>query len=300
MRQRSRSHPIAVGYRFIREVLSVYRDCHLARGSAAVAYYLLLALFPMAVCVSVLLYRHALMPSLWYEALHWLDRVFDAVGGTQTAAADGASPVLFFAALTLLLSASAGAFRCLYLSASDIVDKCGISCFANKASADRSRISGVFGAVIGYLFAAVLFFAVCGAVFLLLLWEELTSLAAHHLGAGALTELLFASRYLVMLLLFFCLCLGLLRILPPNVHGACRVLAGFSRPTVLPGAVFCTAGLSVSAAFFALFMRKSAKYSLVYGSLASVILFLMWLFVCAGVILIGVAVNAVRRQNRYF
>ena len=255
MSQRPRSHPIAAGYRLIRDVLSVYRDCHPARGAAAVAYYLLLALFPMAVCVSVLLYRHALMPSLWYEALHWLDTVFDAVGGSRTDAAVGTTPVLFFAALTLLLSASAGAFRCLYMSASDITYKCGIEC---RASLSQSRISGFFGAVIGYLFAAILFFAVCTAVFLLLLWEELTSFAAHRLGAGALTELLFASRYAVMLLLFFGLCTGLLRILPPNVHGI-HPAADRSRPTVLPGAVCCTAGLSGAAVFFTLFIRKSAK-----------------------------------------
>ena len=266
--------------RFVRDMLDVYRDCHLSRGAAAVAYYLLLALFPMAGCVSVLLYRSVLIPSLWYDALTWLGNVLEAVGGTWETPDRDASSVLFAAALTLLLSASAGAFRCLCLSASDIA---AYRAQPGSVPLSSKRLSGFFGTVIGYLFATVLFFSVYAAVFLLLLWEELTALIANVMGANALTELLFASRYLVMLGLFLCLCIGLLRILLPHLP---------MRKT-LPGAVFCTVGLSCTTAFFALFIRTSARYSLVYGSLASLVLFLTWLFLCGNLLLLGIAVNAI-------
>ena len=274
-------HRMRTLFQLFLAVIEIYRDRHISRGAAAVSYYLLLALFPMAGCVSVLLYRFALMPSLWYDALTWLGQVLESVGGAWETPDTGTSSVLFAAAFALLLSASAGAFRCLWLGAADITQHPIQPCADMRMRAHR--MSGIAGAVIGYLFATLLFFAVYAAVFLLTVWEELTALAAHSMGANALTELLFASRYPVMLGLFLCLCIGLMRILPPHLP---------IRKT-LPGAVFCTIGLSCVTAFFALFIRTSAKYSLVYGSLASMVLFLTWLFLCGNLLLIGIAVNAV-------
>ena len=51
-----RKQPVAL-FALIRRVMHTYSSCHLSRSAAAVAYDLLLALFPMIVCFSVLLYR---------------------------------------------------------------------------------------------------------------------------------------------------------------------------------------------------------------------------------------------------
>lgn len=295
--QRQKKKRIISLCHFVRKLLSLYRDCHLSSGAAATAYYLLLALFPMGLCLSVLLYRYALMPSLFREALSRLFALTEQIGGVREDIDGNVPSVLFFAAMTALLSASAGAFRCLYRSAAALSahqTPCGLW----GRAAPRS-LSGIFGTIVGYLFATVLFFAVYATVFLSLLWEELTALIAHLLGGGALTELLFASRGLVLLALFFCLCLGLLSILPPSSSADRRPWRVLLRETV-PGALFCTCGLSGATAFFALFIRTSTRYSLIYGSLASTVLFLMWLFICANVLLLGVSVNVLLRENHRF
>ena len=51
-----RKQPVTL-FGLIRRVMHTYSSCHLSRSAAAVAYDLLLALFPMIVCFSVLLYR---------------------------------------------------------------------------------------------------------------------------------------------------------------------------------------------------------------------------------------------------
>ena len=289
---RNRNRPAAGHLTWIglvRRVIRIYGSCHLSCYAAAVAYDLLLALFPMIVCFSVLLCRITLPASPGTEALAWLASELEVIGSFTWENPDGiSSTVIFGAALALFLSASAGAFRCLGLGAAEITE--AHAAITDETDRHRRRFSGILGTVIGYLFAAVLFFAVDSAIFLLLLWEELTALIAHHLPANVFTDLLSASRYAVLFLLFYALCFGLLRILPPNLQT--RDKRRQSRPPTAPGALFCTVGLCAVTVWFALFIRGSAKYSLVYGSLASMILFLTWIFLCGNLLLLGIAVNA--------
>ncbi len=285
--------------RFIRRILQAYRSCHLSRSAAALSYYLLLALFPMIVCISVLLYRRVtLTATVGGEALAWLNMILQAIGGISLENPSGLpSTAIFTAALTLLLSASAGAFRCLGVSAAEITAHLMPQILTGHDS--RHGFSGMLGLVVGYLFATVLFLAVYAAIFLLLLWEELTALITHFIPANALSDLISATRYPVLFLLFFALCWGFMRILPPNLplslshggHGREK-----RRISVAPGALFSTAGLILVTVWFSLFIRGSVRYSLVYGSLASMILFLTWIFVCGNVLLLGIAVNAALAQ----
>ena len=58
---------------------------------------------------------------------------------------------------------------------------------------------------------------------------------------------------------------------------------GFMRPRndrylVLPGAAFATAGIVVMSSVFSRLIASSTRYSLVYGSLASLILLMLWLY----------------------
>jgi len=280
--------------RQITRVMHTYRACHLSRSAAAVSYYLLLALFPMVVCFSVLLSDRISLPgTISGEAIMRIIADLDSIGGFSWENPDGvSSSVIFAAALTLLLSASAGAFRCLAAGAAEITE---YNTLSPIDAHPMRRYSGMFGLIIGYLFATVLFFAVYAAIFLLILWEELIALIAHRLPATVFTDLLSASRFLVLFLLFYALCYGLMRILPPHLRT--QVHQHNRRCKTAPGALFCTVGLCVATVWFALFIRGSAKYSLVYGSLASMILFLMWIFLCGNLLLLGIAVNAVKAKN---
>ena len=50
---------------------------------------------------------------------------------------------------------------------------------------------------------------------------------------------------------------------------------------------------------FSMFIAVSARYPLVYGSLASLVLLMFWLFLCCQIIFLGAALNvAVRDENR--
>ena len=54
---------------------------------------------------------------------------------------------------------------------------------------------------------------------------------------------------------------------------------------------------------FSLLMGNSTRYSLIYGSLASVIIMLVWLYLCGNILIMGNVVNYVlfthrRERNR--
>ena len=63
-----------------------------------------------------------------------------------------------------------------------------------------------------------------------------------------------------------------------------------------------SAALAAASMIFSLLMGNSARYSLIYGSLASVILLLVWLYLCGNILIMGNAVNYVlfihRKQAR--
>ena len=63
-----------------------------------------------------------------------------------------------------------------------------------------------------------------------------------------------------------------------------------------PGALLSTAAMVVVSIVFSVFISASVKYPLVYGSLASVILLMLWLYTVCTVILCGAAFNIVIRD----
>ena len=65
-----------------------------------------------------------------------------------------------------------------------------------------------------------------------------------------------------------------------------------------PGAIFATFGIVGMSLIFSVFIAVSARYSLVYGSLASVILLMYWIYLICQVIYIGAAINVSLRDLR--
>lgn len=61
---------------------------------------------------------------------------------------------------------------------------------------------------------------------------------------------------------------------------------------VLPGALFATVGISVLSSVLGFFTINAVKYSSTYGSLATVIVFILWLYFVSLIILIGGEISA--------
>ncbi|MCH4890579.1 YihY/virulence factor BrkB family protein [Acidaminobacter sp. JC074] len=66
---------------------------------------------------------------------------------------------------------------------------------------------------------------------------------------------------------------------------------------VIPGTIFSFFGLTLISRLFAYFVSEFSQYSLVYGSLAAVIILMIWLFLCGLILMIGGEINAIKNQG---
>ena len=60
----------------------------------------------------------------------------------------------------------------------------------------------------------------------------------------------------------------------------------------LPGALFAGLGMALFSGFFAFYNSRRNVYQSFYGSLASIAIFLMWLYACVNIFLLGAVLNA--------
>lgn len=66
----------------------------------------------------------------------------------------------------------------------------------------------------------------------------------------------------------------------------------------LPGAVFAAVGWVVYSAGYSVYIRHFSKYSLLYGSLGAVMLFMLWLYMCMNILLCGALLNRMRAEGK--
>ena len=57
-------------------------------------------------------------------------------------------------------------------------------------------------------------------------------------------------------------------------------------------------GLVIGTAVFSLFIGMSSRYSMVYGSLASIIILMLWFFLCGNILVLGNVVNFVLAKEK--
>lgn len=70
--------------------------------------------------------------------------------------------------------------------------------------------------------------------------------------------------------------------------------------SVLPGSIFATLGLIIASLGFNFYVSNFGKYSITYGSLGGIIVFLIWLYLLSTIILIGAEVNSTLYSMKNF
>ena len=137
-----------------------------------------------------------------------------------------------------------------------------------------------------YLSVVVIF---TGEWFFWLLEENLPRRIAELLPLSALSGLWRWLRYLLL----FCFVLLLVLI----VYRAGTPRGAVRRPVVLLSSLLAALAMVAASAVFSWFIGMSSRYALVYGSLASLIILLVWLYLCGNILLLGAAVGRVL-ENR--
>lgn len=243
----------------------------LFRSAAALAYYLVLSLFPVLLFVHELVAHFRLDLVRPLEALRPLlpEGVFSLLSGYLADAAGRSAPGLFWAGLfTIALSASAG-LRTVFRTLDDLF-----------SLPHRHGALHLFSSV---LLALLFLLTVSLSLLVVLTGQWFFLLLDAHLPAAWL-PLSGLWRWLRYVLLFGCVLLlvGMVYRL-----GVPRAQAGDR--AVLLAALTASLALAGCSGLFSRLLSLSTRYDLVYGSLASLAILLVWLYLCGAVLLLGAA-----------
>lgn len=277
--QRARQVP-PIG--FLAEVAEVYFSRHGSRSAAGLAYFLVLTIFPALVCVSAFVGRLNLdLEQMLAGTDKFLPAGVSAILDEYLVYLETSqSPAMLAVGIfTMVLFASA-AVRMLMHTMREIY---GRGTFRGVRQLGASVAFSILMLVAIYLSIAVVvtgnwFFHLIGNLF------HLKGLA-ERFGAWQW------MKYLLLLGVMFVIILLLYRFTAPLTR---------PRPPVMTGAFAASVALVLASLVFSAIMSGSTRYSLVYGSLASVIILLVWLYLCGNILILGSVVNYVidRRKGK--
>ena len=275
---------------FVRDMVQTYGRLGVSRAAASLAYFLILTLFPLLVCVNFFIGLLELDPEAVFSALdpllprESLSIILEYLTYVSGIPQSQSTPLLLASLFTILLSASAG-LRTLLKTMDELYQVRHVSSLRRVAV---SVILSLLFLLTIYLSIVVIF---TGDWFFQVLEERLPPPLAELIPLRLLSQLWGWLRYL---LLFFCVLLLVLAVYrmgtPPPLRREKKVL----RLTALLSA----GALVACSVLFSWFIGLSSRYSLVYGSLASLIILLVWLYFCGNILLVGAVAGRVWFHRR--
>lgn len=258
----------------ITRVLTTMADTFLTRrvtrSAAEIAYYMVMALFPVIICMYDLLALILRDPTAVLRIVETLvlPRETQAlVSEFLNYVSGNTSQVMFIAALFVMITSASAAFRAMAAIVSEIH---GDKRFGIVSSTVVSVVFSVAFLLVLYLCILLM---LTGKHFLL--W--LDALMPRVSIVWSWTWL----RFLVLFAILLMMILVLYRLTTPRR----------TSHRVLPGALFSAVGIVVMSILLSWLIGNSAKYSLVYGSLASVVILLFWFQVFGLLLILGVVLN---------
>ena len=272
-----RTHP---PIRFAVDVVDVYFSKRVGRAAAELAYFLILTFFPILICIS------AFVNELHLDLTHLLDQAdpFLPAGVlaifqdylTYIDTNQSAAMLITGAILTILFASSAVR---------------GLMNFIQELYG-RATFSGLWQVIASLLFSVLLLATIYLSLVVVVTGNWFFHLLGQLLKLEGLVERFGTWQWVKYLLLFgivFLFILLLYRFAAPLDK---------PRPPVVPGAFGASVALATASMIFSFLMGNSTRYSLIYGSLASVIIMLVWLYLCGNILIMGNVVNYVLFTHR--
>ena len=254
--------------------MSYYLSFHVSRASAGLSYFLMLTAFPLLICLYNML--GSLFPSA--EAVGELLRGLLPEGTLETiqeflgyVSVNTGGRMLPVAIAAMATSCAAG-FR--------IID----SLMFEMRRVGRKRRGGSF--LFSFLFSVLFLAALYLAAIMMVTGGWFISLADRYIDFINISRNWEWLRFVMLFLLLFVMVMGIYRITAPTGR----------RIVLMPGALTAAVTLVGVSIIFSWFIGMSVKYPLVYGSLASVMIMLLWLYICGNVVFLGNIVNIVLEE----
>lgn len=255
------------------------------RAAAALSYYLIMTLFPMLICVQWIL------SAVGEDIVGFLEGFSELIpSGVLSIIEDylvysgSQSNGLLIIGIATAIITGASAFRILSDTLREI--------FESRGGNNALRFAFSFVYAVAFLVAVyILGITVIGGRWLINLLEPFFALI-DFINLLDLANLWNWFRFVILNIIST----GMLY----TIY-YCNAWRSPYHINVLPGAIFGSLVFTVVSGFFSWFISSSVKYSAIYGSLASVIILMLWLYILSNIILIGALLNkeiSERRNDR--
>lgn len=249
----------------------IYLERRVSRAAAALSYFLMLTIFPLLVCLYEML--GGMFPTA-AAIEHFLGGLLpgDTVKTFMEFLAyvsDNNSHSMLTVAIISMATSSAAAFR--------IIDH-----IMGEIRGQR-RFVGPFAVLFSFAFSLVFLAVVYFAVVVMISGNWFLEYIDAHVPLVNISSSWGWVRFVLLFLLLFVIIMGIYRLTAPQKENVC----------LFAGAVTASAALVGVSILFSYFIGMSVKYSLVYGSLASVMILLFWLYLCGNIVIGGNIINVV-------
>lgn len=261
----------------LQELAGIYSDKRIPRASAALSYYLTMTFFPLVICL------YTMLGSSYDKAIFVLDMVRGLISN-ETAdyaarfldyVAQNNNMAMMAASIAVLVTSSSAAIRTLQGTIGEMQG--------------HFRYQGIVGFASSFVLSLLFLATVYFAVLVMLTGNELLARLNDFLPFIDISGSWNSLRFVLLAGIEFAVIWGVYSI----------SVSRSDKYSTTPGAIASTIMLVAVSIAFSQFIGASAKYPLVYGSLASIILVMLWLYTCCIVILCGAALNiAIRDVNR--
>ena len=244
--------------------------------AAAETYYLTLTFFPLIIVLYTMMGdRYPTMMRL----LNNIEKVmtpatFKAVSNFFSYVARNTSNTMFIAALIVLLTSSAAAFRSAHVTIGKMQG--------------RIRFRGFFGFLLSFPLAVVFIGLIYIAIMLMLSGRGVLNQLQKFFPHISMTSFWNSTRMLLMIAILFLFIYFVYQISIPRK----------AKYDIKPGAIMATVLMVLISFIFGSTIDVFSRYPMVYGSLASVILLMLWLYLCSFSVLLGAVLNVVLHHRR--
>ena len=259
---------------FVLQVVRTFQKRRVSRSAAEFAYFLTLSIFPLLICVIAILGQFernlsGLLGDVWAaEVLSAVFEYVEHVGNVPSA-------FIIVTSITIIVTSGSAAFRAVAKSMEEIQ-----GC---------SRYTGIWGFLLSFAFSLVLLFTIYFSVFMITTGGWLMEEIEYLTGIYGLALFWSRIRFLLLFVVAVVVVYALYLFTAPKEPKLRR----------LPGAIMATLALVLGSIIFSVFMGASARYPLVYGSLASFILLMVWGYLCGHILIVGNLFNYTLYQRKH-
>ena len=262
---------------FARAFMDIFISKNIARSAAALSYYITISVFPLLICVTAILgslhITETELFEIWYDIIP--SAAIEVIGEFLGYISGNISSLMLIVGLVTMFTTSSAAFRTIVGIMSDVQGE--------------RRFKGFWGHLVSFAASGVFLIVIYASGLVILTGEWFINFLREHFVLDGATDIWLWARFLLLFGLILLIFYGAYNVSAPrHPRGAKR---NSRKYYCLPGALIAALIVVIASAVFSRLISASTKYAIVYGSLASIVIMMVWIYTCALIFLLGNVFN---------